>query len=366
MRTLRLSLAGTVIAVLLGGLGSAVLAQDEDSLDPMRASKFTGTWGEVISEVPMEDWAWMPGPPGSFESLDNETIAPFEASDPRISGTWTQVLDMRTFIIDEAADIWAPVWSGVVRIENEEGAWSGPFDGFFADSGHEWYRLEGEGAYEGLLAVLRWAEEGDLYEGVIIPGVPPDYPAQGAPGGEEAAAAGATVESSVPGATEEPAVESDAGPEAVSALVTGTEVCTGGEIETTRMEGYNLLHATGPEGHCTITASDPRVSGPSSEGDMWDACFLMGPDDPPFYPSGCIYWGDYGIEGPDGDWVGTWTGVDDVGLGQASYLILLEGTGAYEGWSFVGHWLDPFTGAPLTFSGLIYEGPLPPWEPPAE
>jgi hypothetical protein len=148
------------------------------------------------------------------------------------------------------------------------------------------------------------------------------------------------------------------------ALVTGTEICTGGAIETTQMEDYTLLHATGPEGHCTITASDPRVSGPSTEGDMWDACFLMGPDDPPFYPSGCIYWGDYGIEGPDGSWVGTWTGVDDPALGKASYLILLEGTGAYEGWSFVVHWLDPFTGAPLTFSGLIYEGPLPPWEPP--
>ena len=148
------------------------------------------------------------------------------------------------------------------------------------------------------------------------------------------------------------------------ALVTGTETCTGGEVETAQMEGYHLLYAVSPKGHCTVAASDPRISGPSTVSPMWDACFLMGPDDPPVYPSGCIYWGEYGIEGPDGDWVGTWTGVDNVELGGASLLIHAEGTDAYEGWSLVGHWLEPFTGEPLAFAGLIYEGRLPPWESP--
>ena len=46
MRTLRLSLAGTVILALLGGFYGGVLAQanEEEGLDPMRASQFTGTW----------------------------------------------------------------------------------------------------------------------------------------------------------------------------------------------------------------------------------------------------------------------------------------------------------------------------------
>ena len=148
------------------------------------------------------------------------------------------------------------------------------------------------------------------------------------------------------------------------AMVTGTEACVGGEVETTPMDGYTILHGSGPEGGCTFTASDPRVSGTGTVTDFWDACYLMGPDDPPFYPSGCIYWGTYRIDGPDGSWAGTWSGVDDADLGQASIQLLMEGTDAYDGWSFVAHMQDPFTGDPVTFSGLIYEGPLPPWEPP--
>jgi hypothetical protein len=38
--------------------------------------------------------------------------------------------------------------------------------------------------------------------------------------------------------------------------------------------------------------------------------------------------------------------VDDENLGQASILLLLEGTDAYDGWSFVAHLLDAFTGEP--------------------
>lgn len=152
------------------------------------------------------------------------------------------------------------------------------------------------------------------------------------------------------------------------AMVTGTEACASGvEFDIRPMEGYSLLHASAPfEGHCTVTASDPRVSGPATVGEFWDACYLMGPDDPPFYPSGCIYWGTYRLDGPDGSWEGTWSGVDDEDLGMAIFQLLLEGTDAYEGWSFVANWHAGFTGEPAPWSGLIYEGPLPPWEPPVE
>ena len=149
----------------------AVTAQEEGSLDPMRASQFTGAWTDDPSDdVGLE---WLPGP-DYYESIDNESVHLFEASDPRISGTWTQDMDIRAFPIDEAAGLFAVVWSGAVRIENEDGAWSGMFDGYGGgETGREWYRLEGEGAYEGLTTVLRWVAEGDIYEAVHRPGLAP-------------------------------------------------------------------------------------------------------------------------------------------------------------------------------------------------
>ena len=370
MRTLRLSLAGTVILVLLGGVTGIASAQDKEA----------ATWTHVTGQTNMDDeWVevetagasrW----DGSVEYQEvSEYIMPMEWSDPRL-GESMHLREQAVLHTGDPAswedDMW--VFARAVRLEGPQGAWLGSAGGVAANdlsTTQMQYELTGEGAYEGLSAVFAQDNSGwpiVQFDGWIFEGDLPTMPEPVMASPEEAAGAEPTEDSSAIGATDGPAVESDTGPEAVAALVTGTEVCTGGEVETTQMEGYTLLHATGPEGHCTIAASDPRVSGTSTEGDMWDACFLMGPNDPPFYPSGCIYWGEYGIDGPDGRWVGTWTGVDDPALGKASYLILLEGTDAYEGWSFVAHWLDPFTGAPLTFSGLIYEGPLPPWEPPAE
>jgi hypothetical protein len=147
------------------------------------------------------------------------------------------------------------------------------------------------------------------------------------------------------------------------AKVTGTWAGEGGEFEFTPMDGYSLGRAWAPEGSTTVSASDPRVSGTATT-EWWNACYLVGPDDPPYYPSGCIYWGTQRLDGPDGSWEGSYRGVDDESLGQAFHLLLMEGTGAYEGLSFVAHVQDPFTGEPVTMTGLIYEGPLPPWEPP--
>ena len=188
MRTLRLSGVGMVILALSCGLSIVTVDQSEDeqALDPMRSSHFTGTWTEDISDS--GELIFTPRP-GYVETLDNESFAIMEASDPRISGTRTQVLNGRAFPVDEQAGIFAPVYSGVVRIENEDGAWAGTLDGYIngADKGREWNRLEGEGAYEGLTAVFRWIEEGDAYEGVIIPGVPPNHPAPIAAGVDVAA-----------------------------------------------------------------------------------------------------------------------------------------------------------------------------------
>jgi hypothetical protein len=101
-----------------------------------------------------------------------------KASDPRISGVWTQVVDVRLLPIDEAEEIYASVWSGAVRIANMEGSWVGTDDGYNDGTvGQEWNRFVGEGGHDGLTAIFRYDPVSDVYDGVIIPGVPPDYPA---------------------------------------------------------------------------------------------------------------------------------------------------------------------------------------------
>lgn len=148
----------------------------EASADLGPASRFSGSW-DADWQDDVKSMFWMPGP-DYRESLDNLSIHHFEASDPRISGTWTHVMNARSFPIDEEAGIEASVWSGVVRIDNADGAWVGSFLGYADESGeHESYRLDGEGAYAGMTAVFGWTREGDTYDGVIIPGVPPAYPA---------------------------------------------------------------------------------------------------------------------------------------------------------------------------------------------
>ncbi len=172
-------LATLLITLSVAGAGFAgaqLFAAEEEGVGTTPdASRFTGAWTEEIDFTSVEDFEW------SFdeyaELLDNSGIAMFEATDPRISGRFTQTLNMRSFPVDLAADTWAMVWSAALRIENDEGAWVGEFDGFANETyPREWYRLDGEGAYDGLTALMLWRGEDETYEGVILPGAPPDYP----------------------------------------------------------------------------------------------------------------------------------------------------------------------------------------------
>ena len=143
----------------------------------------------------------------------------------------------------------------------------------------------------------------------------------------------------------------DADPDAADSvmtpeLVTGTERCVSSNY-TWRREGDAEREYLTFE--CTNEASDPRVSGPA-HGDFNTAC----------YQPGCVFWGDYEIDGTDGTWSGTWRGTDDALLDLWSFMVALDGTGAYEGWSFLAHWQDGGTGM-AEFSGMIYPGPLPPF-----
>lgn len=164
-----------VIAPAAVSPSPTVQPSEEVSSDLGPANRFTGSW-DADWRDDVKSMFWMPGP-AYRESLDNLSVHQFEASDPRISGTWTHVMNARSFPIDDEAGTDASVWTGVVRIDNADGAWVGTFQGYSDEQGeHESYRLDGEGAYAGLTAVFGWTREGDTYDGVIIPGVPPAYP----------------------------------------------------------------------------------------------------------------------------------------------------------------------------------------------
>jgi hypothetical protein len=160
MRTFRLSLMGTVILALLVGLGSAVLAQDEAS-EPSTPAFF-----ELVEET------------------EDGDVWGIVTTDPRFSGTWV-VNDPNIYPIGHGYD---HVSSGPMRLENDEGAWQGWSSGFSWMSGAPWHEQDwfvGEGAYEGLSAVVASrceqlpCEEGDTaFYGLIFEG---DAPPLGPP-----------------------------------------------------------------------------------------------------------------------------------------------------------------------------------------
>jgi hypothetical protein len=98
---------------------------------------------------------------------------------------------------------------------------------------------------------------------------------------------------------------------------------------------------------CADTWSDPRVSGTKTV-TYNDDCYGTAP---------CLYWGTQEIVGPDGTWTGWVNGTLDPERGATGYVVM-TGTGAYEGLTFVSHAMGPF-GEPGTAYGLIYEGPPP-------
>jgi hypothetical protein len=93
-----------------------------------------------------------------------------EASDPRISGTWTEVVEIVEMGGPQGAGEPFMVWSGSVRIDNTDGAWVGPTQGFWSESFADGQTLlAGEGGYEGLTAILYAAVGNHDYQGVLYP-----------------------------------------------------------------------------------------------------------------------------------------------------------------------------------------------------
>jgi hypothetical protein len=113
-------------------------------------------------------------------------------------------------------------------------------------------------------------------------------------------------------------------------------------------------------GYCEVRLDEPRVS---DQGPAFDPAASSLGDEP--------LTGTFMLAGPDGAWAGpvaaTWDdrlGGSEVftGAGQVfgrEGVFALQGTEAYDGWTFVGAWSDPMNGEPAQVGGVIYQGLAP-------
>jgi len=173
MRALRVTLAGTVILALLGGLGSAAIAQADTDAGPV--TRVTGTVLSSVDDATDEE-SWEED--GIYHSRGFRVTETVDWSDPRLPSELQSVQNL-----DASGS--SAVVSGTTLLEGPEGYWTGEFivvcdaasgcTGVNTITGHE--------AYEGLFAVMRAFDDiegpvfGDwVFEGLIFEGEMPPMP----------------------------------------------------------------------------------------------------------------------------------------------------------------------------------------------
>lgn len=168
MRTLRLSLAGTAMLVLLGASSGAVTAQ-EATADPMAPAAVTGT----VTGAPMTSSGTSTTGDGFQETEGVQYVNTLVASDARLSGEVTYTGHWRyypgMFQIEAASRV----------IANDGGRWVGTATALATPSiNTDTVVLRGEGAYEGLTAylVMDYSTEPATFVGAIFPGEMPSAP----------------------------------------------------------------------------------------------------------------------------------------------------------------------------------------------
>ena len=181
--TTRSRLAALTLALTLMGLQTVVTAQgddaaaSDDAAQPAAAAFVTGT-------IDVENEATLTPPvdtmvdgylQGRGWELEGATI---EMDDPRLSGTVTRMLNANVW----QGDDFLFVRNDRVRMENDEGAWSGVSTTYSASGPGvmgaardvDTIIATGEGAYEGLTAYL--VIDGGVVEGLVFPGEMPPLP----------------------------------------------------------------------------------------------------------------------------------------------------------------------------------------------
>lgn len=157
-----LVLALTMLAALAIAVPLAGGTRRAPEMDPSSVLSVSGAT-EVIRESELD---------GVLERLVR-----VDASDPRVRGEARQVMNIET-----APTVGLQRSTGLMRLENEWGAWEGAIHGARYPDGSEleygW--LEGHGAYDGFSYFHstrgHTAETGRTVEGAIWPGEPPSAP----------------------------------------------------------------------------------------------------------------------------------------------------------------------------------------------
>jgi hypothetical protein len=177
MRTLRLSLAGTVILALLGGLSGAVVAQGDEEPGPV--TPFTGVRLSTTTDTSEEEWS-VEGDIGHARVFKvHETV---EWSDPRLPTDMLSVVNFDMYNIGEMREVAS---SGTTLLEGPDGYWTGANTAFCDEIGdcYGMNVLTGHGDYEGLFATVRASslydpnyESDVLFEGLIFEGEMPPMP----------------------------------------------------------------------------------------------------------------------------------------------------------------------------------------------
>ena len=188
MRTLRLLLTGTFTLVLLG-LGGAVAAQEEaetpDTVTPVTGEAF-GVRTIVEGAYMETDWG--------EEIRGNVFEHDIEWSDPRLPSLMRLHENLNTHWIGDTGAAW--FWLGNIRLEGDDGAWTGTEYGLGEESPAgltlqpRMMLLSGEGEYEGLAAMLQRQHEvittgsSPVFVGYIFEGELPPMPEPLEPLGE--------------------------------------------------------------------------------------------------------------------------------------------------------------------------------------
>ena len=206
MRKLRLSVAGTVILTLLGGLGSTVMAQSAEESMPEALTEFTGRMEcSGLSMGTLEDISIATTAEGDLIRREwrgaELSVNVQGTSDPRLDGRIAVSFNSDEYLIASGETPWQlsevepdEFPNGVVassfRLTNTDGSWRGSrYQNWYADgdSSTTTAIYTGEGAYEGLIAVMEmdydelnpvcaWDVHGYIIEGQVPP--TPELPAE--------------------------------------------------------------------------------------------------------------------------------------------------------------------------------------------
>ena len=172
-----ISVMGAITLLAVSTVGATAQAEEADLSTPAYVTWTAGDPTSVIDGDFDEET-------GEMRGLRLEGI-PLEASDPRLSGIATMVINGN---VENSADHNAVLESRSFRIVNDEGAWNG--SSWYVEAGDtsgdeyapliisETSLMIGEGAYEGLVAVVvgDYLENGSEGEAVIYAFSAPPVP----------------------------------------------------------------------------------------------------------------------------------------------------------------------------------------------